>query len=274
MEISRAEEARRAEQAPGRARPDPDAAAPPETILLRRLRFAAERLGQASRPAEVAAEALALAARFSGLRQGLLVRRARSGHFAVAARRDLGSCTEAERREVEAAAREVLARRAPRFDGPSDRPKEQVLIAVAIEQDGDLLGALVLRGPAGSSPLEPTARALLLGLARQTALTLRRLATDGATPPTRVVASSAAEAVTARDGQAVPSYAEARRAFERSYLRAALLRAGGRMETLQAITGLPEARLRALLAGCGASTSTPSSAPARVTPGPRRSATA
>lgn len=247
----------------------------PEAILLRRLGFAAERLSQATRPAAVAEEALALAARFSGLRQGLIVRRARSGHFVVAARRGLSSCSPAEREEVEASARQALKLRRATFDlTPSDRLTGRLLVAIPVEYDGELLGGVVLREPGRSAVLDPAARALLLGLARQVGVALRRLASHAAAASrleTPMRSSAAAEV-----GEALPTYAEARSAFERQYLHAALAQAGGSLDALVSITGLPADRVRALLGAPGLSLparATSAGAPSTTRP-TRRSATA
>lgn len=154
--------------------PSPDAA--PEHTLLKRLRFTAERLSQTQRGSEVAGETLALAALFSGIGRGMLVRRARSGQYVIGARRELSACTDAERKTMEVAAREVLrGRSVVDLDPRHARKPAALLLALPLLHDGEVLGALVLHGPGRGRPLDASDRATLLGLARQAARLLARL---------------------------------------------------------------------------------------------------
>jgi hypothetical protein len=147
----------------------------PEHTLLRRLRFTAERLSQTTRASEVAAETLALAALFSGITRGMVVRRVRNGQYAVGARREVSACTGAERKAMEVAAREVLRGRSVVGLDPRHARKPTLLLALPLLHDGEVLGALVLHGPGRDAPLDASDRATLLGLARQAARLLARL---------------------------------------------------------------------------------------------------
>jgi GAF domain-containing protein len=159
--------------------------AAPEHVLLRRLRFTADRLSQTKRGADIAAETLALAALFSGIGRGMVIRRVHNGQFAVGARREVSACTEAERKTMEVAAREVLRGRSIVDVDPRDARRPQILLALPLLHDGEVFGALVLHGPGRGRPLDASDRATLLGLARQAALALARLMANASDAATR-----------------------------------------------------------------------------------------